>query len=41
VICLEGEVTLVNVAFAENRSSIKAAPFSDLIKSKLQKYLIQ
>ena len=40
VICLEGEVTLVNVAFAENRSSIKAAPFSDLIKSKLQNYLI-
>jgi 4-hydroxybenzoyl-CoA thioesterase len=40
-VCLEGEVTLVNVAFTESRSAIKAAPFSDFIKNKLQKYLIK
>ena len=40
-ICLEGEVTLVNVSFTENRNIIKAAPFSEHIKNKLEKYLIK
>ena len=40
-ICLEGEVTLVNVAFSENRNNIKAAPFSEEMKVKLKKYLVK
>lgn len=38
--CLEGEVTLVNVAIAENRSDIKAEPFSEDMKSKLSQFLL-
>lgn len=38
--CLEGEVTLVNVAIAENRSDIKAEPFSEDMKVKISNYLI-
>jgi 4-hydroxybenzoyl-CoA thioesterase len=36
--CLEGEVTLVNVAFQENRNDIKAEPFSEEMKEKIEKY---
>jgi 4-hydroxybenzoyl-CoA thioesterase len=36
---LEGEVTLVNVAFNPERNGIKAEPFSEEMKVKIQKYL--
>ena len=39
-ICLEGEVTLVNVAIAENRNDIKAEAFNDDMKSKISKYIL-
>ncbi|MGC4039819.1 MAG: acyl-CoA thioesterase [Flavobacterium sp.] len=39
--CLEGEVTLVNVAIAEDRNAIKAEPFNEEMKSKISKYLAQ
>jgi 4-hydroxybenzoyl-CoA thioesterase len=39
-ICLEGEVTLVSVSFSEDRNSIKAQAFSEKIKEKIEKYLI-
>ncbi|MBS7786839.1 acyl-CoA thioesterase [Flavobacterium sp. CYK-55] len=38
---LSGEITLVNVAFNQDRDGIKAEPFNDEIKSKIQKYLIE
>ena len=37
--CLEGEVTLVNVAFNTERNDIKAEPFSEEIKEKISKYI--
>jgi len=40
ITCLEGEVTLVNVAIAENRNDIKAEPFSEDMKTKLTQFLI-
>jgi 4-hydroxybenzoyl-CoA thioesterase len=40
ITCLEGEVTLVNVAIAENRNDIKAEPFSEEMKIKLSQFLI-
>ena len=39
-ICLEGEVTLVNVAFNEDRNDIKAAPFSEEMKNKIASFII-
>ena len=36
--CLEGEVTLVNVAFADDRNNIKAEAFNDGIKIKILQY---
>ena len=36
---LEGEVTLVNVKIQEDRQSIKAEPFSEEMKEKINKYL--
>ncbi len=39
--CLEGEVTLVNVAISEDRNSIKAASFSEDMKNKISKYIIE
>ncbi len=36
--CLQGEVTLVNVAIADDRINIKAEPFSEEIKEKISKY---
>ena len=36
--CLEGEVTLVNVAFQENKNDIKAEPFNEEMKNKISKY---
>ncbi len=39
-ICLEGEVTLVNVAIAVNRSDIKAEPFSEDMKTKLSQFIL-
>lgn len=36
--CLEGEVTLVNVAFNENRNNIKAEPFNEKMKNKIMNY---
>src|SRR6478752_2299709 len=38
--CLEGEVTLVNVAFSEEKNAMKAAPFSDEMKAKIEKYIL-
>ena len=38
--CLEGEVTLVNVAFNEDRNGIKAEPFSAEMKQKISKFVI-
>ena len=38
--CLEGEVTLVNVAFQENKNDIKATPFSQEMKEKIAVFLI-
>lgn len=35
---LEGEVTLVNVAIAEDRKTIKAEPFSKEIKKEIKNY---
>ena len=37
---LEGEVTLVNVAFNIERNSIKAEPFTEEIKNKIKHYEI-
>ena len=37
---LEGEVTLVNVAIAEDRKTIKAEAFNDEVKTKIEKYLL-
>ncbi len=36
--CLEGEVTLVNVTFNEDRNNIKAEPFSEEMKEKIKNY---
>ncbi|WP_298223244.1 thioesterase family protein [Flavobacterium sp.] len=36
---LSGEVTLVNVAFNEERNDIKAEPFSEEMKSRISKYI--
>lgn len=38
--CLEGEVTLVNVVFQENKNDIKATPFSEEIKAKISNFII-
>ncbi|UUC44606.1 acyl-CoA thioesterase [Flavobacterium cerinum] len=38
--CLEGEVTLVNVAFNPDRDSIKAEAFDDTMKHKINQYLL-
>ncbi|TBX69912.1 acyl-CoA thioesterase [Flavobacterium silvisoli] len=38
--CLEGEVTLVNVAIAADRHNIKSEPFSEEIKSKIANYTL-
>jgi len=35
---LEGEVTLVNVAIAEDRKTIKAEAFNDEVKNKIMNY---
>ena len=35
---LEGEVTLVNVAIAKDRKTIKAEAFNDEVKAKIEKY---
>lgn len=35
---LEGEVTLVNVKIQEDRQSIKAEPFNEEMKNKIEKY---
>lgn len=37
---LEGEVTLVNVAIAEDRKSIKSASFTEEMKSKISKFQV-
>ena len=36
--CLEGEVTLVNVAFTDNRGGIKAEAFSEEMRNKITNY---
>ncbi len=38
-VCLEGEVTLVNVALDEQRGKIAAAAFSDSMKQNIRPYL--
>lgn len=38
---LSGEVTLVNVAISAQRNDIKAEPFSEIIKSKISRYIIE
>ncbi|MDD3005010.1 acyl-CoA thioesterase [Flavobacterium sp.] len=37
---LEGEVTLVNVAIAEDRKTIKAEAFNEEVKENIAKYII-
>jgi 4-hydroxybenzoyl-CoA thioesterase len=39
--CLEGEVTLVNVAIAKDRNNIKAEPFNDDMKEKISQFVIR
>jgi 4-hydroxybenzoyl-CoA thioesterase len=39
--CLEGEVTLVNVAIAAERNNIKAESFSEEMKAKILPFIIQ
>lgn len=38
--CLEGEVTLVNVALDKESGKIKAAPFTEDFRSKVSEYLV-
>ncbi len=38
--CLEGEVTLVNVALDKDSGTIKAAPFTDDFRSRVAGYLL-
>lgn len=38
--CIEGEVTLVNVAFNTSRDNIKAEAFDDTMKHKINQYLL-
>lgn len=38
--CLEGEVTLVNVAIAEDRNNIKTEAFNEQMKAKISNYSI-
>lgn len=40
-ICLEGEVTLVNVTINEDRKDIKAAPFNEKMKNRIMNYIIK
>ncbi|MEC4005054.1 thioesterase family protein [Flavobacterium sp. SUN052] len=37
-VVLEGEVTLVNVSFQENKNEIKSEAFSEEMKEKIEKY---
>lgn len=39
-ICLEGEVSLVRVDFNGDRNDIKASPFPDDMRAKLERYVI-
>lgn len=39
-VCLEGEVSLVRVDFNADRNDIKASPFPDDMREKLEKYVI-
>ncbi|HLV51382.1 MAG TPA: acyl-CoA thioesterase [Flavobacterium sp.] len=39
-ICLEGEVTLVNVKISEDRNSIKAEVFNEEMKEKISKFIV-
>ena len=39
--CLEGEVTLVNVAIGEDRMTIKSEAFGEEMKSKISIYLLK
>ncbi|MGQ3089169.1 hypothetical protein, partial [Flavobacterium sp.] len=39
-LCLEGEVSLVRVEFNEGRDDIKASPFPDEMRDKLEEYFI-
>ena len=41
IVCLEGEVTLVNVALNKESSDIKAEPFSSETRSKIEPYVIR
>lgn len=38
--CLEGEVTLVNVAFNKERNAIKSAPFSEEMQEKIGRFKV-
>ena len=39
--CLEGEVTLVNVAISGDRNTIKAETFNEDMKNRISKYIIE
>jgi 4-hydroxybenzoyl-CoA thioesterase len=39
--CLEGEVTLVNVALNKGAADIKAEAFSEATKAKISKYILE
>ncbi len=38
--CLEGEVTLVNVAISEDRNAIKSEAFNEEMKAKIAQFII-
>jgi len=38
--CLEGEVTLVHVAFSDAKNSIKSAAFSDTMRAKIEQFYL-
>src|SRR6478609_9228350 len=38
--CLEGEVTLVNVVFNTEKNAMKAAPFTEEMKAKIERFIV-
>lgn len=40
-ICLQGEVTLVRVTAATNKQELKALPFTNDLRTKFQKYILE
>jgi len=38
---LEGEVTLVNIEFSQEKNAMKATPFSEEMRTKIEKYIVE